>query len=144
VKYLGLDIGDRRIGLAFGDSILRMAVPLGIIQRDSLDQDIRSLWDQARQYEIEALVVGLPRNTDGTFGPQAEATRAFAERVAGALNLPLLFWDEHLTTVEATRRHHETGARGKKSRRNLDALAAAVILQDFLDSLGPDDNGLQT
>ncbi len=136
MKFLALDFGDKRIGLAVGDSTMKMATPLDVIQRTSLLQETEALAQVVRNYDIDELVVGIPRNTDLTFGSQAEAARAYAQEVAAKLGLRVEFWDEHLTTAEATRRQHETGARGKKARRNLDAIAAAVILQDFLDSNG--------
>jgi putative Holliday junction resolvase len=134
VKYIGLDIGDKRVGVACGDTEIRIATPLEVITRGTIEQDARALAQIARAYDAEQLVVGLPRNLDGTQGAQADAAIAYAEKIAQMIHLPLTFWDERLTTVEATRRTHETGARGKKSRRHLDAIAAAVILQDFLDS----------
>lgn len=134
MKYLGLDIGDKRVGVACGDTEVRIATPVEVIARGTIEQDARALAKIARAYDAQALVVGLPRNMDGTQGAQAEAAIAYAEEIARALQLPVRFWDERLTTIEATRRTHATGARGKKSRRGLDAIAAAVILQDFLDS----------
>jgi putative Holliday junction resolvase len=143
MKLLGLDIGERRIGVAFGDSTLRLATPVDVIVRTSLEQDARAVGAFVCEYGATQLVVGLPRNMDGTTGAQAEATQAYAEKITRALDLPLVFWDERLTTVEATRRTRATGAptrtsrglrRGRKSRRALDAIAAAVILQDFMDA----------
>lgn len=142
MKLLGLDIGDRRIGVAFGDSTLRLATPVDVIVRTSIEQDTRAVGAFVREYGATQLVVGLPRNMDGTVGAQAEATQVYAEEITRVLNLPVVFWDERLTTVEAIRRMHATGRptqtsrglrRGKKSRRALDAIAAAVILQDFMD-----------
>ncbi len=136
MRFIGLDIGDRRIGVAFGDSELRMATPVDVITRVSFEQDAHAISNFVHEYDAWQIVVGLPRNMDGTQGPQADAVIAYAKNIAEAINIPLIFWDERLSTVEATRRTQETGARGKKSRRHLDALAAAVILQDFLDSKG--------
>ncbi len=141
MKLIGLDIGDRWIGVAFGDSDLRIATPLGVIPRGAFDQNIRALRRFVDDYDAAALVVGLPRNMDGTLGPQAQATQAYAEQITHALDVRLVLWDERLTTVEATRKTEETGRaasarparRGKKSRRTLDAVAAAIILQDYLD-----------
>jgi putative Holliday junction resolvase len=136
VKYIGLDVGNKRVGVACGDSEVRIATPLGVITRVSIEQDACALAKIAREYDVTQLIVGLPRNMDGTQGAQADAVIAYAEKIAQVINLPLTLWDERLSTVEATKRTHETGARGKKSRRGLDAIAAAVILQDFLDSRG--------
>ncbi len=136
MRYIGLDVGDRRIGVAFGDSDLRIATPADVITRVSIDRDAWAIAELAQKYEAVELIVGLPRNMDGTQGAQADSVIAYAEKIAHLINLRCTFWDERLTTVEATRRTHETGARGKKSRRGLDAIAAAVMLQDFLDSQG--------
>ncbi len=136
MKFLGLDVGDRRVGVAFGDLELRLATPVDVMTRGSIDQDARVIGKLARDYEATQLVVGLPRNMDGTRGAQAESVAMYAGKLARALNLPVVFWDERLTTSEATRRRHEAGARGKKTRRALDAIAAAVILQDYLDVQG--------
>lgn len=134
MKYLGLDIGDKRVGVACGDSEVRIATPVRVIARGTLAQDARALAQIARDYDAARLIVGLPRNMDGTQGAQADAVIAYAQHLARMIALPLTFWDERLTTVAATQRVQATGARGKKSRRHLDAIAAAVILQDFLDS----------
>ncbi len=133
MKFLGLDIGDHRVGVAFGDSELRLATPVDVFQRASMVEDVETIGKFAREYEAERLIVGLPRNMDGTTGAQAEAVTFYAGQIARALNLPIIFWDERLTTVEATRRTQETGRRGRKARRGLDAIAASVILQDYLD-----------
>lgn len=134
MRLLGLDLGDRRIGVAFGDTTVCIATPVSVITRASLEQDVRVLSDLVRRYDAEQLIVGLPRNMDNSVGMQAQAVMALAGHLANALHLPLAFWDERLTTIEATQRRNATGARGKKSRQHLDAMAAAVILQDYLDS----------
>lgn len=145
MKFLGLDIGDRRVGVAFGDSELQLATPVDVVTRSSFDTDARAIGKFAGNYDAAQLIVGLPRNMDGTTGTQAESVMAYAERLGRALNLPVVFWDERLTTVEAAQRMNETGAlapasrglrRGKKARRALDAIAAAVILQDYFDGQG--------
>lgn len=134
MRVLGLDVGDRRIGVSFGDTTVSIATPVSVITRTTLDQDTRALSDLVRKYDAEQLIVGLPRNMDGSLGVQAQAVMTLAEHFANALHLSQAFWDERLTTVAATQRRNETGARGKKSRQHLDAMAAAVILQDYLDS----------
>ncbi len=134
MKYLGLDIGDRRIGVAFGDSDLGIATPVDVITRQSWERDAQALANFVREYDAAQLIVGLPRNMNGSQGAQAESVIAYADDIANVLAVPVVLWDERLSTVEATARAHATGARGKKSRRGLDAIAAAVILQDYLDS----------
>jgi putative Holliday junction resolvase len=145
MKFLGLDVGNRRVGIAFGDSELRLATPVHVFARATILEDTRVIGQYVRDYEAARLIVGLPRNMDGTQGAQAEAVTRYAERIAGALNLPVVFWDERLTTVEATRRTREADGsretprgdrRKKKPRVGLDAIAAAVILQDYMDNRG--------
>ncbi len=143
IRLIGLDIGDRRIGVAFGDSGLAMATPVDVIERASYEQDAARINAFIRDYDAELVIAGLPRNMDGSTGPQAQSTQAYVERIKPLLRAPVQFWDERLTTVEASQRQQTspTGAgtlsghstrRGKKSRRGLDAIAAAVILQDYL------------
>ncbi len=134
MKYLGLDVGDKRVGAAVGDDEMRIATPLDVIERRSIEDDSRAIGDLAKKFSAEHLVVGLPRNLDDSSGMQAESVKAYAGKIARALGMPLTLWDERLTTIEATERIHASGARGKKSRRTLDAIAASVILQDYLDS----------
>ncbi|HEX7586988.1 MAG TPA: Holliday junction resolvase RuvX [Anaerolineae bacterium] len=145
MKLLGLDVGNRRVGVAFGDSELRLATPVGVVTRATFLLDAQLIGRFAQDYDTTQLIVGLPRNMDGTRGAQAEAVTTYAERIAGVLNLPVAFWDERLTTVEAIRRTQEAGAprqtgrgdrRTKKSRIGMDAIAAALILQDYMDGQG--------
>ncbi len=133
MRYLGLDVGGRRIGVATGDSAVRLATPVDVIVRSSFEGDAKAVAAWIKRYGAERLVIGLPRNMNGTVGPQARAAQAFGDQIGRLLNVPVIFWDERLSTVEATRQKHESGAKGKKARRHLDAIAAAVILQDFID-----------
>ncbi len=144
VKLLGLDIGDKRIGVAFGDTELRIATPVDVFVRTNFDRDAQRIAGYMREYAADKIVAGLPRNTDGTVGPQALATQAFAERAAQTIRAPLVLWNEHLTTVEANRqmqaqdrpsRKTSGPRRAKKTRRSLDAVAAAIILQDYMDAM---------
>jgi len=134
MKYLGLDVGNRRVGAAVGDDEMKIATPLEVIERKTIEEDARAIGDLAKNYSAEHLLVGLPRNMDDSAGAQAEVVQAYAAQVARVLGLPLTFWDERLTTLEAAARIHASGGKGKKSRKSLDAIAASVILQDFLDS----------
>ncbi len=143
MRFLGLDVGDRRVGVAFGDAEVRIATPVDVVTRVSDDEDARAIGKSVREYDIAQLIVGLPRNMDGTTGAQAASVVTYAEKIARAVDLPVIFWDERLTTMEAMRRIHPADAstqkspslrRSKKSRRTLDAIAAAVILQDYMDA----------
>ncbi len=144
MKYLALDVGDRWIGAAVGDSDVRIATPIGVIERRSLQQDLSVLGEIVQKFGVDQLIVGLPRNMDETVGPQAQSVQVYADKIAQRLSLPLTLWDERLTTIDATARLAATGSptqtsrglrRGKKSRRTLDAIAASVILQDYLDTI---------
>ncbi len=136
MKLIGLDIGDKRIGVAFGDMDLQLATPVGVIERKSVDDDARAVAHYLREYDAAQWIVGLPRNMDDSQGFQAEGVIRYAERIADHIGTRPLFWDERLTTVEATRRLRENAPRRKKTRHTLDAIAAAVILQDYIDSHG--------
>ena len=134
MKLLGLDVGDRRVGVAFGETNLRLATPINVIVRGTLDQDVRRLEKLVKEYEPDRLIVGLPKNIDGSVGGQADSTVSYAEQLGQAVHLPVIFWDERLSTMEATRRTLEAGGHGRKPRRALDAIAALVILQDYMDA----------
>ena len=123
MRYLALDVGDRRIGLAVGEDTFGLARPLQTLRRRSLTADLRAIGDVARAEEVTALVIGLPRTLAGADGPQALRIRRFAA-ACDELGLPIWLHDERNTTVEAAR----LGA------RDLDAGAATVLLEDFLAS----------
>lgn len=136
-RILGLDVGERRIGVAISAPEGRLAVPLRVLERRSDAADAQAIADLARAEEAEALVVGYPISLDGSIGPQARRVQNFARRLAEASGLPLELWDERLTSVQAERA--QTGARrrapkGARRRRTpTDDLAAALILQSYLD-----------
>lgn len=136
-RILGLDLGERRIGLAISDPEGRLAVPLRILERRGDAADIRAITDLALAEGVEVLVVGNPLSMDGSVGAQARATQAFAERLTKTSGLPMHLADERLTTVQAERA--PIGPRkggGKKARRRRppsDDLAAAILLQSYLD-----------
>ena len=139
LRLLGLDVGDRRIGVAVSDPTGALATPVAVYYRREQEVDVRHVIDLAAEFEASGAVVGLPKNMNGTEGPQAEKTREFADALA-ASGLSVSLWDERLSTVEATRRLTEHGRmrRGQaKQRRNarqrVDSEAAALILQTYLD-----------
>lgn len=137
MRYLSLDVGNKRVGVAVGNSVTRLALPLAVITRTNPTQDAAQLAEMIRAYEVELLVVGLPRNADGGVGEQAALTRAYAAQLEALLALPLYFQDERYSTATAQRAQRARGFDAKRGRATLDASAAAVILQDFLDSLPP-------
>ena len=135
-RVLGLDVGDRRIGLALSDSGGILASPLTIIEHSTEQQDIAAILKIAQEHGAERIIVGLPRLMNGDIGPQAQKVQVFAEALRSQTKIPVEYRDERLTTVEAQRLHRESGF--KKKKRNIrntryDAMAAAVILQDYLE-----------
>jgi putative Holliday junction resolvase len=132
---LALDVSKRAIGVAGADAGWRLATPLTTIRRSRLAQDLERLGRIVAERDAAALVLGWPLNMDGSEGPRCRAVRAFAGHLDAALGLPILLWDERLTTFAAEEAAERAGLRGTKRARMLDALAAAAILQDFLNTL---------
>lgn len=137
LRTIGLDVGDRRIGVAISDPTGWLASPVEVYHRRDLKGDVQHVLDLVNEHEANAVVVGLPKNMNGSEGPQAEKTREFADALI-AQGLVVSLWDERLSTVEVTRRMAE--GRGKRrghgrsgSRQWVDAEAAALILQAYLD-----------
>ena len=134
-RFLGVDAGDERIGLAVGDDEGRMAVPFAIITRKGRGADwaARAVAIRARECGAEAVIVGLPLNIDGTFGPQAVKARSLGRKIALAAGLRLEWWDERMSSFISEQKQRELTKRGGR-RRPVDDLAAAVILQSYIDS----------
>lgn len=133
MRVVGLDIGDRRVGIAVSDETGTIAVPRGVYSRRSEDEDIAHLAQLARDVEATAIVAGLPLNLDGTEGDQARRTRTLAEAVAERSGIPLHYVDERLTSVEAERAMIEGGLSRRSRKGRTDALSAVLILQAWLD-----------
>jgi putative holliday junction resolvase len=128
----GIDFGRKRIGLAISDG--RGAYPIGIIERRSLKHDLEAISSRIADRDVSLIVVGLPLNMDGTEGPSARAARAFAERVGAATGLPVEMFDERLTSFEAEERLREASASRAAKKATRDAVAAAVILEGWIES----------
>lgn len=138
VRILGLDVGSRRIGVAVSDAEERLAFPLTVIQCRGDDRDFQTIADLAWSEAAGAIVVGMPVALNGTFGPQAQQVQDFITRLAGFTDRSIIPWDERYSTSEAERRLATTGTprrRREHRRARRDALAAAIILQDYLDHL---------
>ena len=136
MRYLGVDVGRATIGLALADDVVRTARALVTVRRSSEAADLGALRRIAEEYEVERAVVGLPLNMDGTEGSSARLARSFAARVESALCLPVRLFDERLSTFEAESRLRARGISARDQRAIIDAEAAAVILQDWLDAGG--------
>jgi len=132
---IGIDLGTKTIGLALSDLTRRIASPLTVLSRNKFTADAAALLDLATKHAAAGLVLGLPLNMDGSEGPRAQSTRAFARNLAPRTSLPILFWDERLSTVAVTRTLIEADASRKRRGEVVDKLAAAYILQGALDRL---------
>lgn len=134
LRLLGLDVGDRRIGVAVSDPTGSLASPVEVYHRRSPDSDIQYVMDLIEEYEAEEVVVGLPKNMNGSEGPQAEKTREFAGALS-ARGVSVTLWDERLSTVEVTRRMNEHSKKRRNRQQWVDDHAAALILETYLDHL---------
>lgn len=130
MRSLGLDIGERRVGVAISDASGRIASPLAVVDAG----DATSIARLVSEYEADEVVVGLPLSLDGTEGPQARAVREVADALARRLPVPVRFFDERLSTAEAARAMAAAGVGSRKARGKVDMVAAAVFLQTYLDS----------
>jgi len=134
-RRLGIDVGAVRVGVALSDPDGLLATPLATVARDvAHGTDLDAIAGFVAEHEVVGVVVGLPRTLAGREGPAAEAARAFAEALAGRLEVPIEFSDERLTTVVATRQMRESGRKGRRQRAVVDQVAAVAILQGWLDA----------
>lgn len=133
-RAMGLDVGERRVGVAIADELDMIASPLTVVRRRP--GDLEEIRDLAGTHGVDRLVIGMPTGMSGREGPQAASVRTFAEslRLAVGPEIALEFWDERLTTTVAERMLRERGARRNRRKGEVDAMAAAVILQGYLDA----------
>lgn len=129
----GLDVGDRRIGVAISDELGWTAQGVGVITRTALDADLVAVREAFAEYAPSTIVVGLPINMNGTLGPQAAKVKAFADALAGTLAVPIELWDERWSTRGAERALLEADLSRAKRRKVIDKAAAVFILQGYLD-----------
>ena len=134
LKILGVDFGDSRTGFAISDSSGLIAATLETFSEKNFDKVAERAAYLAREQGAEEIVVGLPRNMDGSVGERGQKCSAFAEKLKELTDCPIVLWDERLTTVSAHRLMNETNTRGKKRKAAVDKIAAAYILQSYLDS----------
>jgi putative Holliday junction resolvase len=131
MRYLAIDLGDKRTGVACGDDILRIPSPVEVIEASSTEVLIARLEKAAREYGPDALVVGLPLNMDGSEGPRAKAAREIAEACAAKLGIPAHMQDERLTSFAAEQSLNRSGRTRGQKKRIRDALAACELLTDY-------------
>ena len=135
-RLLGLDLGTKTIGLALSDIQRQIASPLETIQRVKFGLDAAALLKIAEKHQVAGLVIGLPLNMDGTEGPRVQSTRAFVRNLIPLTDLPIVFWDERMSTLAVTRTLLDADASRAKRAAVVDKMAAAYILQGALDRLG--------
>jgi putative Holliday junction resolvase len=133
-RLMGLDVGDRRIGVAVSDPLGLTAQPVLTLVRSNRRQDLKSLMRMIRKYGCREVVVGNPLYMSGDQSPQAAKAQGFAQMLREETGLPVHLWDERLTTTEAHRHLHAAGLAGSEHRAVVDQVAAVLILQGFLDT----------
>ena len=139
-SLIGLDLGTKTIGVAVSDTILSVATPIKTIKRKKFSIDADQLLEIISTKNCCGVVIGLPKNMDGSEGPRAQSTRAFARNFSAKAQLPITFWDERLSTVAAEKALLEADTTRKRRAEVIDHVAAAYILQGFLDRLKILDN----
>lgn len=135
VRILALDYGTKRIGVAISDELKIIAQPLEYVPAEPFAEFLARLAEIIRNKEVEAVVVGLPRNMDGTYGPAAAKVREFVAALRPNVTTPIHTWDERLTTAQAQRVLIEGGVRRRDRKQTVDKTAAAILLQSYLDHL---------
>ncbi|MHC4989884.1 MAG: Holliday junction resolvase RuvX [Planctomycetota bacterium] len=133
MRILAIDLGDRRTGLAAGDSTTGIATPLEVIECPAGETLVEAIVERVQRHEPDEIVVGLPLNMDGTEGEPARRARGFGRTIEEATGLPVRFQDERLTSYEADQTMARSGRTHKQKKRVRDALAAATILRDYLE-----------
>ncbi len=134
MRILALDHGTVRIGLAVSDEMKLFAQPLDYLPAEPFAEFVQQLKSIVKEKEVDLIVVGMPRNMDGSYGPAAQRVREFVIALKEAVPMPIRTWDERLTSVTANRLLSEGNVRGEKRKEKVDKVAAAVLLQSYLDS----------
>ncbi|MFD2369804.1 Holliday junction resolvase RuvX [Brevibacillus sp. GCM10020057] len=133
-RLMGLDVGDKTIGVAVSDELGWTAQGVETIKRQSKEKDLARLKELIAQYQVGAIVVGLPKNMNGTIGPRAEMCQAFGKLLQERTSLPVHMWDERLTTMAAERMLISADVSRQKRKTVIDKMAATLILQGYLDA----------
>ena len=130
---MGLDVGEKRIGVAIANAEGLVAIPLAVLDTVEEEADLKAILDLAEEHDVKQIVVGLPRSMDGSIGKQAEVILDFCKLLSQHTDIPVDTWDERLSTVAAERLLSEAGVKRGKKKAQRDALAAALVLQGYLD-----------
>lgn len=133
MKIMAVDFGDSRTGLAACDKLEMLAAPVGVIFEKNFSECVKKVSYAAAEYEVGEIIVGLPVNMNGTKGARAEKCELFAEELRKLVNIPVKMWDERSTTVSAHNYLNQTDTRGKKRKEVVDAVAATIILESYLN-----------
>jgi putative Holliday junction resolvase len=133
-RLVGLDVGDKRIGVAVSDGLRMTAQPLGVVARKSLDKDSARIMKLVEEYDIECAVAGLPLLMSGEEGEQADRVRHFCEAFTKRTGVDVVYQDERLTTAQSKRMLIESGVRRGRRREVIDKMAATLILQAYMDT----------
>ena len=136
MKILCLDYGEARIGVAVSDALGMLANPLDTICEKDREKQLLKTAEVAKLHKVEKIVVGNPKRMDGTLGHRAEYTEEFARELSEITGIPYIMWDERLSSTEAHRILESGGVSGKKRKTKVDKIAAVIILQGYLDSIG--------
>jgi putative Holliday junction resolvase len=134
MRILSLDHGTRRIGVALSDEMKIIASPLEFIPSEPFENVIARLGEIIREKEVELILIGMPRNMDGTYGPAAQKVKEFIASLQTHIATPIKTWDERLTSAQANRVLLQGNVRRDQRKQNVDKMAAAILLQSFLDS----------
>jgi putative Holliday junction resolvase len=133
MKIMAVDFGDARTGLAVCDRTEFLASPIGVIHEKEFSETVRKVAIAVVEYDVKMVVVGHPLNMDGSVGERAELCEKFADELSETVSVPVKLWDERSTTVSATNYLNQTDTRGKKRKEVIDAVAATIILESFLN-----------
>ena len=134
MRILGLDVGDKKIGVSLSDPMLLTAQGLKLHRRGSIEEDLEEFKRIVKEHEVGEIVVGLPRDLSGKIGPRAQNVMGFADKIREAVNLPVNLWDERFSTNEAHRVFDMADVRHRKRKPYLDIMASQIILQGYLDA----------
>ena len=133
MSIMGLDYGQKRIGVAIAAAEGLLAIPIDVIDRAGEEADLKAILTLINEWGIDRIVVGLPRSMDGSIGKQAEEVVAFSKALSQRISVPVATWDERLSTVASERLMRDAGTKSGKRKAHRDAMAAAIILQGYLD-----------
>lgn len=135
MRIMGLDLGEKTIGVAISDPLALTAQGLKVIKRSASDLEMKEIAKIVKEYEVTEIVVGYPKNMNGTIGPRAKMAEEYANSLKNELALPVRLWDERLSTIGAERVLLEADISRAKRKKIIDKMAAVIILQGYLDSI---------